>query len=576
MEEDRDEGVDIGAIEWQGCTAGDRHVFSETLPGTYTNEYNDIAEAINLACSGDTVYVHAGTYTLSESVYINKELNVYAFEDDEPIIQGNAESPVDMTSEERATISDQKGLFVLNYTLQEPVHLRGLTIRNGYNANQSSLGGCIMVDGDEEEEVTIIEDCSIQGCYSYGAGGGIYVDSNANFRLVDSVVNSNYADSNGGGVFVEDDDDTIFLITNSTISNNEAGNKGGGLYVDEEAIVTVNSSTFSGNQADSAGAAIALSEGDDSDERTIIKVINSTISENIASESGEDTSAVYIDEDATAYFIHSTIANNTSNIDSGINLDDDGYLKIFNSIISGHVTDISRHSGAKIYTYGTNVVEDGIPSEEDDHLDGTLIEQDPLLEALTDNDGDTQTHAIGINSPAYNIFSVSSCSGSICDPDGDDTDDTQTVDQRGTTRDSLADLGAYEYVIPDEEEIEAEVEEEAEEEDCSSSIGNLIWLDINTNGIQDQGEKGLENIRIKLKDDKGRVIERTDTNHNGYYKFENLCKGKYKVVVKKEDVLNYQQTYDSTGSKMNNKVSVYLKRDRNHNHTKADFGFSYK
>jgi hypothetical protein len=115
----------------------------------------------------------------------------------------------------------------------------------------------------------------------------------------------------------------------------------------------------------------------------------------------------------------------------------------------------------------------------------------------------------------------------------------------------------------------------------NSSIGNTVWLDANNNGKQDNDEKGLENIRVKLiwygpdgeydhgkKDD---IVLRTDTNHNGHYIFENLPKGKYKVVVKKEDVAQYIQTYDPD-SKMNGKDTVHLRKGQNY--TKGDFGYS--
>ncbi len=118
--------------------------------------------------------------------------------------------------------------------------------------------------------------------------------------------------------------------------------------------------------------------------------------------------------------------------------------------------------------------------------------------------------------------------------------------------------------------------------DGGSSIGNTVWLDENANGKQDPNEKGLENIRVKLiwygpngKYDHGKKDDhtwRTDTNHNGHYKFENLPEGKYKVIVKDEDVKNYIQTYDGSGE-LNNQTTVELKK--NDHHTKADFGYTY-
>jgi fimbrial isopeptide formation D2 family protein/uncharacterized repeat protein (TIGR01451 family) len=117
---------------------------------------------------------------------------------------------------------------------------------------------------------------------------------------------------------------------------------------------------------------------------------------------------------------------------------------------------------------------------------------------------------------------------------------------------------------------ELTVWEREEREEGDGSIGNTIWLDLNGNGKQDKGEPGLENIRVKLLDDKGRVVARTDTNHNGHYIFKNLPKGKYKIVVKKEDVARYIQTYDPD-RKMDGKDTVHLRKGQNY--TKGDFGY---
>jgi len=105
----------------------------------------------------------------------------------------------------------------------------------------------------------------------------------------------------------------------------------------------------------------------------------------------------------------------------------------------------------------------------------------------------------------------------------------------------------------------------------SGSIGNTIWLDRNGNGKKDKGEPGLKGIHLKLKDDKGKVIDKTKTNHNGHYLFENLPKGKYKVIVKAEDVAQYIQTYDPD-RKMDGKDTVRLKKGQHY--AKADFGYN--
>jgi len=116
----------------------------------------------------------------------------------------------------------------------------------------------------------------------------------------------------------------------------------------------------------------------------------------------------------------------------------------------------------------------------------------------------------------------------------------------------------------------------------SAEGGNYIWHDANADGIQDEFEDGIEDVRMKLKwagkDDKwgnsDDEITRTDTNHNGHYTFDNLCEGKYKVYVKNEDVKMLTQTYDPD-SKNDNKTKVTLKGNKD-DHTKADFGYQGK
>ncbi|MFC1608550.1 SdrD B-like domain-containing protein [Patescibacteria group bacterium] len=117
---------------------------------------------------------------------------------------------------------------------------------------------------------------------------------------------------------------------------------------------------------------------------------------------------------------------------------------------------------------------------------------------------------------------------------------------------------------------------------CKGSIGNYIWNDEDHDGEQDSNEKGIENVRMKLKwagedgkfgnsDDE---VYRTDTNHNGHYYFKGLCDGNYKLYVKEEDVDNLKQTYDPDGDK-NNKTKVELEGNKD-THSKADFGYAGK
>ena len=117
------------------------------------------------------------------------------------------------------------------------------------------------------------------------------------------------------------------------------------------------------------------------------------------------------------------------------------------------------------------------------------------------------------------------------------------------------------------------VEEKKEEEvNCRGTIGDYVWLDANSDGVQDAGEQGLSNITLKLKNSSGKEIDKTHTNSKGKYEFNDLCEGSYSVYVSDGDVSSYVQTFDQDGNK-NNKTDVRLKGNHD-DYKKADFGYN--
>ncbi|HHH53914.1 MAG TPA: T9SS type A sorting domain-containing protein [Bacteroidetes bacterium] len=62
----------------------------------------------------------------------------------------------------------------------------------------------------------------------------------------------------------------------------------------------------------------------------------------------------------------------------------------------------------------------------------------------------------------------------------------------------------------------------------SPSIGDLVWHDLNGNGVQDIGEQGIEGVIVTLYDENDNQIGNTvTTDANGNYLFENLTDGYY-------------------------------------------------
>ncbi len=106
-------------------------------------------------------------------------------------------------------------------------------------------------------------------------------------------------------------------------------------------------------------------------------------------------------------------------------------------------------------------------------------------------------------------------------------------------------------------------------EKCDASIGDLVWNDTNKNGIQDDGEHGIADVRLKLYN--GDDVERDRTNGSGKYKFKDLCKGTYTVVVDTKTLpQGCYPTYDYDG-KLDHKTKVKLSKGEHFK--KADFGY---
>lgn len=92
----------------------------------------------------------------------------------------------------------------------------------------------------------------------------------------------------------------------------------------------------------------------------------------------------------------------------------------------------------------------------------------------------------------------------------------------------------------------------------SFSLGDYVWLDTNCNGVQDEGESGVEGVPVflyRVNGPDGTVEEgqnytvRTTTDETGYYSFDELQAGYYVVEfdisdLRKDD--GYTYTYDFT------------------------------
>jgi len=66
---------------------------------------------------------------------------------------------------------------------------------------------------------------------------------------------------------------------------------------------------------------------------------------------------------------------------------------------------------------------------------------------------------------------------------------------------------------------------------ATGKIGNFVWKDLNENGIQDEGEPGIEGAQLFLVVDTFTKIDSTSSDENGFYQFTDVAPGTYDIRV---------------------------------------------
>ncbi|MFS8096220.1 hypothetical protein LFM09_03685 [Lentzea alba] len=63
----------------------------------------------------------------------------------------------------------------------------------------------------------------------------------------------------------------------------------------------------------------------------------------------------------------------------------------------------------------------------------------------------------------------------------------------------------------------------------TNRVGDFVWYDNNSNGVQDAGEPGVPDLPVFLQDGTGKPVGQTKTDKDGKYLFTDLVDGEYKV-----------------------------------------------
>ena len=243
---------------------------------------------------------------------------------------------------------------------------------------------------------------------SGGANRGAGILNEGNLTLENVTVDGNVANTDAGGIASFGD----LTLRNSTISNNSAQGTGGGIAINAGTL-NIENSTISGNSATGDASGI------DTRENTVT-INNSTIAfNNSVGGNGSGIFAGGRNNPSAVTITSSIIAQNSG----------DGDLVADNgATFSGNNNIIGNGDNAGTINGTSNQV-------------GTAASPvDPLLEALADNDGTTQTHALQENSPAIDAGAGQSADQrGVAASDGDGNGSVQI------------DIGAFEFasVIPE-------------------------------------------------------------------------------------------------------------------------------
>jgi hypothetical protein len=285
---------------------------------------------------------------------------------------------------------------------------------------------------------------SCDGCA--GEGGGLFTGS----QLINNL--GVQGSTQGFGAFVQQiQDPGTVEIDHSTFDANSTscdfcGGDGGGAYGDSPTSFTVSYSTFSNNTAAWAGG--AFSTGSDCGEcGTAVVVINSTVTGNTSS--GFDGAIDATGSGDTLQLVYDTIDSNTlanaelqnATVQSN---DEDPAANVSANELRSFGTDVTHPIGAvNCFVDAGTTTSDGYNYTDDNSCgfgastDSQLSTNDPLLAALADNGGPTQTMLPQSGSPLIDNIALVDCGFN-----------SVTDDQRAVTRPQIhgCDTGAVEVV----------------------------------------------------------------------------------------------------------------------------------
>ncbi|HQX16822.1 MAG TPA: choice-of-anchor Q domain-containing protein, partial [Anaerolineales bacterium] len=450
-----------------------------------------LQDAITLATSGDQIWVASGTYYPDQGAgQINNDRNstftlkdgvsVYGgFTIGDTLLTDRDSNPATNGTVLSGDIDQVAGnannaytVVTTNGFLTDTYVLDGFTVTGGNQNSGSGVGGGMYIQNTSPALANLI----ITANNANGRGGGVFIISvsaleanYSNTSFTDVTISNNTAGI-GGGVYVQNGSPSFTRVTFT--GNSSTGGAGGGLNVqtlggpgaDEPNLPTLldvlfssntsvggggmfnnnsqstlNRVTFSGNSATRRGGGML-------NEFSSPTLTNVTFSGNISTETSGATTpwggggmmnigADPVLNNVTFNGNNSVNGSGTAGGDAIKNVTQTGNASapvIENSILwgDGGINDEVRSEGTSSATIEDSIAQGGCPALA---TCANVINSDPVLSALANNGGYTQTMAISVTGAADDAADTT-------------TADCAAIDQRGTARPQGAacDIGAYE------------------------------------------------------------------------------------------------------------------------------------
>ena len=340
--------------------------------------------------------------------------------------------------------------------------------------NDSLSGGTIVFDESNERELAINDSVEINGLGQDNLtldGGFIFtpqagvnlsidglnltggkIDSFGNFTLTNSTISQTIRPTDTSGNYAIVSRGTAIIIDSSIKDNNGGGSGNTGIAV-ESGTTTIERSTIANNSSQSQSGIRINNDA-------TVNLTNSTVANN------SSRSFDGIQNAGTLNVVNSTIANNGGADGGGIN--NTGSTELTSTIVANNSNDNPFLGNGEFISGGNNLIDNGdnVDSFVESDLVGTtnnLI--DPQLGELQDNGGATQTISLLNGSPAIDVGS---------------NPNNLATDQRGEgferTIGEATDIGAF----------EAQTVDNGGNEDNDNTIAT-----VNESGISPDGQQNV-------------------------------------------------------------------------------------